>query len=102
MKIINYEIKEKYIIIFSILFLIFVNIFMRNKNEEIEEFAYNGHHNRKYYKNFNYRYIDWYDRYYWLYYINPFYPPRQVYLPFEGRDGGVSWYEPWNGKIFNN
>jgi hypothetical protein len=97
----NYEVKEIYVVFIAIIFLIFVNMFMKNDNNNIEGFAREGYYKRKYLRNLNYRYIDWYDWNYWLYYINPFYPPQQVDLPFEGRNGGVSWYEPWTGGIYN-
>lgn len=101
MNIMNFQIKEIHIVIISILFLIFVNYYFY-ENNKIEGFA-QGRIRRKRYPNYlrNYRYVDWYDFNYWLYYINPFYPPHQVDLPFEGKDGGISWYEPWSGGIYN-
>lgn len=101
----NYKIKEIHIVLLAILFLFFVNIFMNNKNNNVEGFVHTGHYRKnhhrrsRYYR--NYEYIDWYDWNYWLYYINPFYPPQQVDLPFEGKDGGISWYTPWSGNIYN-
>lgn len=101
MNIMNHEIKEINVVFFAIIFLILVIVFIKNKNNEIEGFAHEGYFTKRYNRNLNYRYNDWYDWNYWLYYINPWYPPQQVDLPFEGKNGGVSWYEPLNGGIFN-
>lgn len=98
MNIVNCEIKEIHVVFLAIIFLIFVNFFAR---DNVEGFAYENKYHRHHRHHRNYKYIDWYDWYYWLYYINPWYPPQQVDLPFEGRDGGISWYEPWTKGIFN-
>lgn len=102
----NYkEIKEVHIVFIALAFLIIVNIFMNDMKEGFPKHHNHAiNHQRVNYVGNRYNYYNrygWYDWNYWLYYVNPFYPPTQVDLPFEGKYGGTSWYEPWTGTIYN-
>jgi hypothetical protein len=106
MYIMNIEITENQLVIFAFLIIIFVGIWF-SKNS-IEGFAHHGHHHRGHYDRFDYpNYYNYYDNYnywnpyYWWYYINPYYPPAQVDLPFEGRNGKISWYSPYSRELHN-
>lgn len=99
MFIMNTEIKEIHIVFLAILILILVNIFMKQVNSSSEGFA--AEFNTFYPRNYGYEYRYPYDWYYWLYYINPWYPPRRVDLPFAGRNGKTSWYKPYEGTVYN-
>ena len=97
MNITNSKSKDVYIVLVALLCLVLANVYIKSTNKE----NFSRYYHRGYpYRNF-YRYDGYYDWNYWLYYVNPFYPPRYVTLPFEGKYGGVSWYEPWTGGIYN-
>jgi hypothetical protein len=110
MYIMNIEITENNLVIFAFLIIIVIGVwFSQNK---IEGFAHHGiynYGNRSYYNyrnrfdyNYGYNYYNNYlNPYYWWYNINPYYPPAQVDLPFEGRNGKISWYSPYSRELHN-
>jgi hypothetical protein len=83
----NYKIKEIHVVFFAFIVLIIANFMQQNYSEN---FATNFDINPKNYNNY------WFDWNYWLYYINPWYPPFRVDLPFGTINGTPYWYSPYD------